>query len=105
MRSLPKNPRPDSIARWGGEEFLLILPQTDYRGALATAEKLRKALSEELFGIDGTEIRITCTIGVSTADSATPMDDVIKDADNALYTGKRSGRNCVVAGDRCSENT
>lgn len=80
----------DVLARWGGEEFILMLPQTDMSAAFKIAEKLRKQISNHTFETIGT---ITCSIGVSMLQKNDDIHSLIKRADNALYKAKRSGRN------------
>lgn len=89
---LTKNLREvDTVARFGGEEFILLLPDTDKRGAVAVAEKLRHLVQENLRDI-------TVSIGVAGfPDDVKDMDDLIDHADIALYQAKDSGRNQVVA--------
>lgn len=88
---LAKNLREvDTVARFGGEEFVALLPDTDKRGALAVAEKLRHMVQEGL-------ANITVSIGVANfPDDVSEMDDLIDHADIALYDAKDNGRNKVV---------
>jgi len=88
----------DFAARWGGEEFVVLLPNTDIGGALSIAEKIRLNISNAAIPcVDGTETRVTVSIGVKTQapglDSS--RDSLIADADKALYKAKESGRNRV----------
>ncbi|TWH59367.1 diguanylate cyclase (GGDEF)-like protein [Desulfitobacterium sp. LBE] len=80
----------DTIARWGGEEFAIILPDTDNQGALKYAEKIRKAIekSQKCFGV-------TVCIGLATIDKPIDMDILFAEADKALFQAK-SVRNKVV---------
>lgn len=86
----------DYLARWGGEEFLFLLPETDGKGSLAVAEKLRLAIAETSVHCQEPEIRVTMTFGVTEYDQSDNMDTSIREADNALYVGKQRGRNRVV---------
>jgi diguanylate cyclase (GGDEF)-like protein len=81
----------DLVARWGGEEFIFLLPETDAPGAVAVAEKAREAVA-----IGQGPLPITVTIGVATLQPDMPFDQCPIRADAALYEGKRSGKNKVV---------
>ncbi|NLK51359.1 MAG: GGDEF domain-containing protein [Syntrophomonadaceae bacterium] len=85
--------RTDSIGRWGGEEFLVILPYTNSSQARIVAEKLRIAIESAVFPIDDT---VTCSFGVTSYLGGEDLKDLIKRADDALYKAKRSGRNQIV---------
>jgi len=86
----------DVVARWGGEEFVLLLPKTGLEEAVKVAEKLRKLVeSEELQLPDGKRIRLTFSAGVSTFREGENLDQLLKEADEALYEAKRKGRNRV----------
>ena len=84
----------DLAVRWGGEEFLVLLPDTDLEGASLVAETLRACMESEPFTAGGTTVPITMTFGVSQGGEL-PVDAVIRMADQAMYTGKRLGRNRV----------
>ena len=82
----------DSIARWGGEEFLILLPETDAEQATRVAEKLRIALqAQKLVQVGG----VTASFGVTEYRQGDDTDALIKRADAALYEAKSAGRNCV----------
>jgi diguanylate cyclase (GGDEF)-like protein/PAS domain S-box-containing protein len=82
----------DLIGRWGGEEFLVILPDTDGTEAMKMAEKLRCAVSENRFP---QQQHITISLGVSVFDGDTTVDSVIYRTDQALYQAKENGKNRV----------
>ena len=84
----------DIIGRWGGEEFLVVLPDTDTPEAAMIAERLR--LNVAATHIQGSVSPITITIGLATSDPGESATDTIARADAALYDGKRAGRNRVV---------
>ena len=88
----------DTVARFGGEEFVLLLPDTDKRGAIAVAEKVRLLIENHVFLTeDHRETRpVTISAGLSTyPDDVDGMDDLIDHADIALYRAKENGRNCT----------
>lgn len=87
----------DYYGRFGGEEFLVILPRTDADGAGAWAARLREGLQNEPMRFAGKEVAITASFGIacSTGGQAEP-DDLLARADGALYQAKRDGRNRVV---------
>ncbi|MFM7319512.1 MAG: diguanylate cyclase domain-containing protein [bacterium] len=91
----------DFIGRFGGEEFLMLLPDTDINQAASVAEACRKSLQETTIQRHNQEIRITCSFGVTAhLPGETKMaEDVanllIERADRALYAAKHQGRNCV----------
>jgi diguanylate cyclase (GGDEF)-like protein len=87
----------DTAARYGGEELALILPHTDLEGSYAIAERLRTRVAElRIARVDGEGVlRITASLGVA-ASSEGIKDDLIADADAALYTAKREGKNRTV---------
>ena len=89
----------DSVARWGGEEFLLLLPASRAAGAAYLADKLRRHVSAEpiLVGPQRTPVWITLTLGYSEYRPGTQLDDCIKAADTALFEGKREGKDRVTA--------
>ncbi len=97
-RILRKNLRSeDVICRWGGEEFLFLLPETELEKAGEVAEKLRRKIEQSPLSINDTEIPITMSFGVTTH---TPGDrnlsNYINAADRRLYEAKKQGRNQVV---------
>ena len=87
----------DVPARWGGEEFCILLPETGLEEALAAAERIRAGLAREPLDYQEGEIPITVSIGVTTLrPDDHRIEDVIKRADAALYRAKREGRNRVA---------
>ncbi len=88
----------DYIARWGGEEFLIALPSTDTVGALATAERVRRAVHEATtLADDGTALQVTVSIGASSSDIPWRFEELAGAADGALLAAKARGRNCVAS--------
>ena len=98
LRQSIKRPA-DFAARWGGEEFMILLPNTDRQGALIVAEDIRKNMEETSVPCsDGLAAKITISIGVAAVNSeerCKTIDEFVFRADTALYTAKTSGRNRV----------
>jgi diguanylate cyclase (GGDEF)-like protein len=85
----------DAVARMGGEEFVVLLPKTDSAGAVTIAQALVDQIAAHQDPVFG---RITVSIGVAACQHGnTPLDDLLKQADEALYMAKQTGRNRVVA--------
>jgi diguanylate cyclase len=89
----------DLIGRLGGEEFAVILPETDLAGAVKTSERIRSAIEALTIMHQGVEMRVTASLGVTCGlpDLKSDLDQWLKSADNALYSAKGNGRNQVVA--------
>ena len=86
----------DLLGRYGGEEFGVILPETDLVGALQVANRICYAAQQHQMQFNGQPLRATVSIGVASFSGQSP-DDLIQQADNALYSAKRQGRNRAVA--------
>jgi len=88
----------DVAARWGGEEFLVVLPETDAEGGSQWAERWRQGVEEALFqGSDNRSFRVTMSVGVTHYDDRLKTPEALVDlADQALYHAKDKGRNRVV---------
>ena len=89
----------DCFARWGGEEFLALLPETELNEAAQVAERLREQISQIVINKDNSRIQITVSIGLTeVTDYESNFDDILKKADTALYSAKAGGRNqvCVL---------
>ena len=88
----------DIVGRYGGEEFLILLPEADLTGALVVAERLRTLISGEPYRLEEGELNLTVSLGVAMMDSSlTDLEALIKRADNALYLAKQAGRDRVMA--------
>jgi len=86
---------PDVPARWGGEEFVVILKQTDGTGAMVAAERIRKAAEALIIHSSGKRIPITVSIGVAEFSTEDSSEALIERADSAMYRAKVAGRNRV----------
>jgi diguanylate cyclase (GGDEF)-like protein len=90
----------DLAARWGGEEFVLLLPGTDLEGAGRVAERVRRALaSRTVLYAQGEPIAMTASFGVAAMPGASSADELMASADAALYEAKRAGKDRVAAAD------
>ena len=87
----------DLVARTGGEEFVILMPRTDDAAALACCERLRGALRAEPWGEIVQGLHLTASIGVVSAPAGGDLDVLARDADDRLYTAKRTGRDRTVA--------
>jgi diguanylate cyclase (GGDEF)-like protein len=87
----------DIIGRYGGEEFVILLPETNLESARIVAERLRQSITSDSFATEAGPLRITISIGVAEASDSDTLSTLIERADTALYEAKRAGRNCVVA--------
>jgi diguanylate cyclase (GGDEF)-like protein/PAS domain S-box-containing protein len=92
LRSVRKT---DSVGRWGGEEFLVLLPETSYHGAGKIAEKIRREVERLVVRHEGKDLRVTVTAGFAACGGG-EIDECVKSADQALLRGKAEGRNRSV---------
>jgi diguanylate cyclase (GGDEF)-like protein len=88
----------DWVSRYGGEEFLIVLPETSYEGAMAVAEKIRNLVSSMPFPTRGGDAAVTTCVGVASTGASGPditlkVDALIRTADECLYRSKQEGRN------------
>ncbi|OQX25650.1 MAG: hypothetical protein BWK80_14495 [Desulfobacteraceae bacterium IS3] len=90
----------DSAARWGGEEFLILLPETDLKGGEIVAEAIRRDLSDRHYNYGSYDLRISMTFGISSYSPSQSIDSCIRMADEALYRGKKAGKNCIVLSEK-----
>jgi diguanylate cyclase (GGDEF)-like protein len=88
----------DTLGRYGGEEFIVVMPETDIDGALASAENLRREVARVAFAENGITIEITISAGVTgrIAKPSLDVDQLLRRADMALYTAKAQGRDQVL---------
>lgn len=90
----------DLIGRYGGDEFLVVLPATEEGDALAVAERMRAAVNGHLLTIDALRLRATLSIGVAESTAGDSIESLLERADLALYASKQAGRN-RVSGSGC----
>jgi two-component system, cell cycle response regulator len=88
----------DVAGRWGGEDFLIVLPQTDSAGVMAVAERIRRDVAAAPFVLHDRELAVTVSGGCATG-MGNDSDGLVKRADAALYQAKESGRNQVISAD------
>jgi two-component system, cell cycle response regulator len=91
----------DWVSRYGGEEFIIVLPETPFEGAMAVAEKIRTMISATPFSTRMGDASVTATFGVASTgpngpDLSLKVDALIKTADECLYRGKQEGRNRTI---------
>ncbi|MEO8805475.1 MAG: diguanylate cyclase [Burkholderiaceae bacterium] len=88
----------DVVARWGGEEFVMLLPETQGEPAHALAERLREVFAATVVALDGAgSTNFTASFGVAVRTDATSLEDVLRAADAALYAAKDAGRDRVIS--------
>ena len=81
----------DKLARYGGDEFITLLPETDCEAALEAAERIRKTVENTSFDLEGNQIKTTVSIGVASYPThASDLDELLKNADRALYQSKEA---------------
>lgn len=87
----------DLAGRWGGEEFVLLLPGTDLEGGHELAERLRSALLHKVFlTLEGQSLHVTASFGIAAFPEAGTQEQLVAAADSALYLAKRSGKDRVA---------
>jgi len=86
----------DIVARMGGEEFTILLPDTDVSGATLLAEKIRLNIDSHLISVQSLNISVTISLGIDTYTDGKNIDDLIAHADKALYVAKNSGKNRII---------
>ncbi len=96
-KTLGESIRPyDTLGRYGGEEFLVVIPGAGPEGAAAAAERARLAIERRPCVVDGMELQITVSAGVASSAADMDTDALLRLADAALYRAKEAGRNRVV---------
>jgi diguanylate cyclase (GGDEF)-like protein len=91
----------DTVARFGGEEFAVLMPETNRLGAAVLGERIRAAIEREQISVDGRHIPVTVSIGITTlaAEAVESIDQMLNIADQRLYLAKNSGRNRICVSD------
>jgi diguanylate cyclase (GGDEF)-like protein len=94
----------DFFARYGGEEFIILLPDSDLNAAVETAKRIQRSLANNPLSFDGQEVYMTISIGICTVnDKHANFEQLINDADDAMYQAKSNGRNRIeILGDNIS---
>ncbi|KAA1173167.1 GGDEF domain-containing protein [Marinobacter salinexigens] len=87
----------DTIARWGGEEYLVLLPETGEQAATRIANRVRLAIAASAITQEETRIQATISVGVATIHGGESIDRLLQRADEALYAAKKQGRNRVCS--------
>jgi len=87
----------DFVGRWGGEEFVLVLPKTSLAEAEKIAEKIRQKMATTTLVLPEGDVRLFVSLGLTSSSpkNPCPLDTLVQQADQALYCAKRQGRNCV----------
>lgn len=87
----------DSVSRYGGEEFIIILPDVELKAAVETIERLQRELTKKIFLHQNERVLVTFSAGVAQRISGEPQEDVVGRADKAMYQAKKTGKNRVIA--------
>jgi len=88
----------DEAGRYGGEEFVVLFPNTDLDRAESVAHRLKDQFAEKTFEADEETFQVTCSIGLSEWREGDPAEELIERADQALYRAKEAGRDAVRTG-------
>ena len=86
----------DTVARWGGNQFLLLFPDTNAQEAKKIADRLRLKFSDLEIQAAGDQLEISVSMGIASIEKYINLDDLISGAENAIYQAKNMGRNCAV---------
>jgi diguanylate cyclase (GGDEF)-like protein len=95
----------DIVARWGGEEFLFLLPNTSLKDAVVLAEKIRQQVEDHIIHYKHNDIKITISMGVNEVTPNVNIEQAINIADHSLYAAKKEGRNQTVSADTMKYST
>jgi len=83
------------LSRFGGEEFLILMPHADLKAALVVAEKVRRNIESLQFQINEKKFSVTISMGLAQLDSSDDTNGLIEKADKAMYKSKKSGKNKI----------
>jgi len=86
---------PDKVGRYGGEEFLLVFPETHIEAALSLVRRIRRVVSENDFELESTRLQLTISVGVTEFRPGENLRELVRRVDGAMYDAKRSGRDRV----------
>lgn len=88
----------DLVGRLGGEEFTFLLPETNMKGAVKFADRLRDIVNNSVIIFDGATLSYSVSIGISVCnnDNEVTFDELVKQSDKALYVAKKSGKDCTI---------
>jgi diguanylate cyclase (GGDEF)-like protein len=84
----------DVCVRWGGDEFVLLLPDTSVDQARILSERIRKSITEH--NLKGPKINVTCSFGITSMTKGQSLEDMIHQADESMYVAKSEGKNKIV---------
>jgi diguanylate cyclase (GGDEF)-like protein len=83
----------DTVGRYGGEEFLIILPETGASQALIAAERLRSRIAQADFETQNARLQVTVSLGIASLETSSSLEGMVDQADKAMYAAKQAGRN------------
>lgn len=84
------------FARWGGDEFVLLMPGANLGQAKTSAERIRQLIESPFFLVDGNQVNITISMGVASTDHEVELEEFTRIANKNLFLAKKNGKNCVV---------
>jgi len=87
----------DVISRWGGEEFIVLLSESNMASALNICTRVSQMLKSHTFSLDGSDVNITCSIGLTVIKPADTVHDLINRADKLMYLSKQNGRDRITS--------
>lgn len=87
----------DLVSRWGGEEFLILMLDADRQGVMVLAEKIRRKIEQSTMELGSAELHVTLSLGIQVQSVNQPLSETMKEADQAMYEAKNTGKNRVVA--------